>query len=219
MLSLEGREIERVFIVDDDAYARDIYAEYVEDAQLEPVIADGKYGEVDELLMQAKNANAQAIICDYHLSVGNYATFNGASAVAKWYCQSIPALLCTNFEKAQVDEMRIWRRQIPVLMRPDEFGSTSLVDGLQTCLRELLGQFKTERKPIRSLIYVVDRDDRAMYVQVPSWYEPATAVDLLETAVPPEIWSAATAGHRFHAMVNIGATRMEELYFMDWELQ
>lgn len=219
MLSLEGREIERVFIVDDDASARDNYAEFVEDAQLEAVVADGTYGKVEELLGQAKDANAQAIICDYHLSVGNYATFNGASAVAQWYQQSIPALLCTNFEKAQVDEMRKWRPQIPVLMRPNEFGSTSLVNGLQICLKELLGQFRTERKPFRSLIYVVDRDDKAMYVQVPSWYEPATAIDLLETAVPPEIWRSATAGHRFHAMVNIGATRMEELYFTDWEPQ
>lgn len=219
MLSLEGRDIDRVLIVDDDPGAREAYAGHVEDARLDPVLADESYGSVEALLKKAEDSKAQAIVCDFHLSVRNYATFDGASAVARWYERSTPALLCTNFEKAQVDEMRCWRHRIPVLMRPDEFDSNAFIDGIRACLREFRGEYLVTRKPFRTMVRVVDRDERAMYVQVPAWYEPSTAIDLLESAVPAHVWAAATPDRRFHAKVNIGATRMEELYFKDWELR
>ncbi|ESQ07898.1 MAG: response regulator [Thiohalocapsa sp. PB-PSB1] len=218
MLSLEGRDIDRVLIVDDDPEARELYAAYVEDARLEPVLAEERYNSVEQLLKTADDASAQAIVCDFHLSVRNYASFDGASAVARWYERSTPALLCTNFEKAQVDEMRRWRHQIPVLMRPDEFDSDAFIDGIRACLKEFRGEYRLTREPFRTLVRVIDRDERAMYVQVPGWYEPSTAIDLLKVAVPSAVWAAAAPDRRFHAKVNIGATRMEELYFKDWEL-
>lgn len=217
MLSVEGTQVERILIVDDDAEAREIYADLVEEAGLQPILADGRYGELDELLDFAKTQRVHAALCDYHLAVGNYATFNGAQAASRWYDQALPALLCTNFEKAQVDEMRSWRRYIPVLVRPNDLEPANLKPSLAVCIREMSGDFTVPRRPFRSLLYVVDRDARAMYVQIPSWSEPTLVVDLLKDAIPPKIWSAAKPGARMHAWVNIGANRSEELYFEKWE--
>ncbi len=219
MLEIEGVEVSRVLVLDDDAGSREIYAELIEEADLEPILADGRYGEVDELLTFASSKGIDAALCDYHLAVGNYATFNGAQAASRWYQRTLPALLCTNFEKAQVDEMRCWRQHIPVLIRPEDLEPGSFYPSFRTCVREMKGEFLVSRRPFRSQVYVVDRDERAMYVQLPSWTEPSLVVDLLKAAVPQRVWNAATPGVRMHAAVNIGSSRSEELYFRDWELQ
>lgn len=219
MLEVEGHQLERVFVVDDDPLSREIYAETLEDAELTPIPANGSYSSVDELVDAGENFGVQAVLCDFHLAVGNYAAFDGARAVSQWYQRDIPALLCTNFGKAQVDEMRSWRQYIPVLLRPDQLEPESLHPSFGACIREMNGQYTIRRKPYRSLVYVVDRDDRAMYVQLPSWEQPSMVVDLLRSGVPEDIWELARPGRRLHAEVNIGAREMEELYFKGWEVE
>jgi len=54
------------------------------------------------------------------LKVKTYATFNGAELVASLYDRKLPAILCTRFEFADLDEIRPYRQRIPALLRPDE---------------------------------------------------------------------------------------------------
>jgi hypothetical protein len=91
---------------------------------------------------------------------------------------------------------------------------------LAKCIEEISGTFRPDRKPWRTLIRVDDIDPEgdprpSCYVVVPAWN--ATQIiqirlDDLPLHVRPSIRSAT----HWHADVNIGAERAEDLYFAEW---
>ena len=221
-LKLNGKEIERVQIVDDDPMVRAAYKYPVEELQLEPILAEGPLPVLDQFITDTLRG-ADAAILDHQLRARNYANFNGAESVARLYQEGFPAVLCTTWADAKIDEMRRFRRFIPVILRPDELEPDSLVHGFERCIEEFNGRYRPSRKPWRSLIRVEDVDDDEwrgfLFVVIPGW-DPNEVIRLRRNDVPGDIRERIEAGaRRFHAHVNIGAETHEELFFEDWEVR
>jgi hypothetical protein len=219
-LLVAGREIERVSIVDDNAEARQGYEYSVEDLNLTPVLETGPLGNLDDFVRRTPE-RSDAAICDHHLKKQNYARFNGAEAVAAWYRQGFPALLCTKYETAEVEEIRKHMRFIPVMMKPNELDMDSIQKGFKRCIAEFAGDFAASRRPWRTLIRVDDVREGATNwfgVIVPAW-DPGEVVRVWFDHVPTEIHGVIRPDARLHAQVNLGASKPEELYFTDWEMQ
>jgi len=220
-MKISGTDIGRVAIIDDDARVRGVYEYTVQDLDLRAVNEVGPLGTINEFSPLAAS-HAEAAICDHHLQVSNYARFNGAELVAHFYERKFPAILCTKWEEAAIVEMRRFRRNIPVLLKPDELDPDAFISGIAQCVEEFGGVYVPQRRPWRSLIRVEDFDsaetaDRRVYVVVSEW-DSDTVVSLLAMDLPPPVRAELGKRQRFHARVNAGATTSHELYFSDWEI-
>ncbi len=217
-LVIEKRNIKKVFIIDDQAAARDAMAEVIEDVDLEPIIKSKQLPSLDELI-EDLTKNADAAIFDHHLKVGNYANFDGAEAVAKLYELNFPALLITSWTDAVMDDIRLFRRRIPVLIRSRDAESGNIEKGLVKCVNELDDNYSSERRPCRSLIRIKDinEDSTLIYVVVPAW-NPDEVIRLSVDLIPAKFQRDLKIGTRYFAEVNIGATALDELYFENFEI-
>jgi hypothetical protein len=150
--------------------------------------------------------------------VRNYAGFNGAETVALMYQNQFPAVLCTRYEQSSIDEMRRFRRFIPVLMKPNELTPGSLVKGFEICINEFTDNYSTHRKPWRTLVRVDDLDEENgyFYVIVPAW-DPNQIIRIRKTDLPKKVLEKLGRKSRFHALVNVGAELHQEIYFDNWE--
>src|ERR1017187_5208929 len=220
-LVIAHHTIERVAIIDDQQAARATFEEIVEDLQLRPVPQGGPLNGLADYVNLLPTV-ADAALCDHHLKVSAYASFNGADLVARCNQQGFPTLLCTNWNHADIDEMRHLRRYIPILVRPGKLDPESMRNGFQKCIEEFGGTFDPSRRPWRALVRIVElRDDpgqRAAYVVVPAW-ESEEVVRIPASALPGDFFAKTPEGARVHARVNIGAESHEDLYFTDWEYQ
>jgi hypothetical protein len=158
-LVIASHTIERVMIIDDQQAARATFEEIVEDLHLRPVSEDGPLNGLAEYVNHLPTV-ADAALCDHHLKMSAYASFNGADLVARCNRKGFPTLLCTNWNHADIDEMRHLRRYIPVLVRPGKLDPESMREGFQKCVEEYDGTFEPPRRPWRALVRVVElRDD------------------------------------------------------------
>jgi CheY-like chemotaxis protein len=217
-ITIAGRTLHRAKVVDDDANARRSVALVVNDADLEAIEVAGPLPSLQEFVRQTVE-QSDAIVCDHRLKRTNYALFDGAEAVASFYRERFPAVLCTSYVKADIDSMRQYRREIPALFstpaNPD-----NIARGLEQCIEEFSGHFRPTRKLWRTLIRVEDRNDESVphliYVVVPGW-SAAEAIrlpmNLLPTAIQPNI----KPGSRLFAKTNLGAEKQEDLFFQDFE--
>lgn len=214
-LILLGHTIERVSIVDDTAAVRKGFAYTVQDLKLTPVM---ETGPMPDLLASVRRlrATAHAALCDFQLRVSNYAAFDGAALVAELYTSAVPAVLCTRFEKSNIDEIRRFRPRIPCLLTPTELDEDSLVRGFETCLKEFRHEFMPDRRAWRALVRVQNVEEHYVYVIVPAW-DSTEGLRLLRHDIPAAIASKFVPGFRCHAQVNLGATRNEDLFFASWE--
>jgi len=221
-ITIAKRSIQRVSIIDDQVSAREMCELSVDDLGLEPV---SEAGPLDEQLLVCVNTireRADAAICDYNLKVKAYSTFNGAELAAEFYKVKFPAVLCTKWYKAVIDEMRQFRRFIPSLVDPNKLDPTSIRSGIESCIREFEGDFRAVRRPWRTLVRVedirkADQGSDFVYVVVPAW-NSNEVVKLPIMLIPPGIIKKLGAGSRLHAKVNLGASGNEELFFEEWEL-
>lgn len=218
-LQVLGRTIDRVAIVDDESSARKSYELTVEDLSLTPVSQDGPLEGLNQFLERLLRV-ADAALCDHHLQVRTYAGFNGADLVAQCYRQSFPALLCTTWNRASLDEMRGLRRFIPVMLNPKMIEPDTIRSGFVRCMEEFREQFSVDRRPWRALVRVVEAKEAGVnsivYVVVPSW-DSREVVPIVRHTLPDVIQRLAKPGARFHAQVNLGAESYEELYLDQWE--
>ncbi|WP_124778920.1 MULTISPECIES: hypothetical protein [Micromonospora] len=219
-VELLSRQLSRVAIVDDQPESRKSYSYTVEDAELEPVAEDGPLGSLDDYLRSRHISQyADAALCDYRLGGRAYASFSGAQLVARWYKENFPALLCTRWEKAQIEHIRPYRRWIPVLMTPDELTVDTLMDGLKECLFELNGNFRPHRRPWRTQVHFLSKDDdqrNTYFAEIPGW-ERNDVIRVSLTDLPQEVATMVRDDWRCHARANLGAESPEELYLCDWE--
>jgi CheY-like chemotaxis protein len=216
---IDSVEITRVSVIDDDPPARDSYELTLEDLGLQAVPENGPLGDMNTCIGVVRS-KADAALCDHHLKVKAYSMFNGAELVAKLYQLNFPAVLCTNWNNASVDEMRPFRRFIASLVDPKTLDPHSLRYGLESCIMEFKGDFRAVRRPWRTLVRVEDMPEAEqgvpfIYVAVPAW--SAEIVRLPSTVFPEGIRKALAPGFRLHAKVNLGASGHEELFFEDWE--
>lgn len=218
MVLLLDRRIDRVSVVDDDPDARDVYGYTIEDAELVPVAEDGPLMAVDRSVREIAD-HAQAVLCDHYLRKRSYANFDGAELVAACYDRGLPAVLCTRFERPDIESIRRFRRKIPVLLSGDDLDPDRLVKALEECLREFAYGPDPHRRPWRNQVRVVDVGDKdrgVFYVTVPGW-RGDERIGVLRADVPPGVRARLVEGYRLHAKVNIGAESADELFFQDWE--
>jgi hypothetical protein len=219
MSTIADRDIELVGIVDDNPEARQSYEWTVEDADLRPVEETGPLGNLDDYLAAAV-PRLDAILCDHHLRVRNYARFNGAELAAALYDRSVPAVLCTRWEDAHLDLIRRYRDKVPALVRWDELNPDTFVKALDLTIRELRGEFSQQRRPWRTQVHIVDVDmgvdDEFFYVDLPAWTSD-DVIRLRKADLQTELRDQLKLDARWHARVNIGAEELSELYFREWE--
>jgi len=214
-LQIANHEIRHVLVVEDNPGARESYQYTLEDMDLEPVLEKGPLGNLESYI-SAVTGRCDAAICDHHLKESGYAGFNGAKLVAEMNSRQQPAVLCTAWEEAVVDEIRLFRKNIPCLLKPGEFDPESFQRALEVCIDEFRGHFQPSRYPSRTLVRVEAVDQDNVYVVLPGW-NPQEVIRLTRAAIGPDVRSYIEAGARLHARVNIGAERQDELYFDQWE--
>jgi CheY-like chemotaxis protein len=224
IVTSEHHAFERIFVLDDDPAARSAYRFAIEDMKAQPVLEGGPLWDFEQAITKM-TSNGNAAICDYHLRAKNYANFNGAQVVAALYKSSYPAILCTRFEKTQADEIRIHRRKVPVLITPSDMDSETLLSGFRVCQDEFDGNYLPSRRPWRTLIRVEgieapdNRSGGYFLAIVPAW-SGSEGIKIYMDSVPESVQSQIKSGHmRFHAQVNLGAEKLEDLYFDEWEDQ
>jgi hypothetical protein len=217
MVKISGREIRLVRIIDDDKQFRDSLADTVAEAHLEPVQESGPLGALSDFADRTART-AHAALCDHHLRRKNYySTFNGAEAVSALYKRQIPALLCTRWDQANIEEIRGFRRFVPVLLKPSEIDPDSVVRGLAYCIDEFNGRFRQNRRPSRALVRVEDLDKQLVYIVVPA-FAPDEVIRIFASDLPGGIKKAIENGQRrFHAQVNLGADSHDQLFLESWE--
>ena len=70
----------------------------------------------------------------------------------------------------------------------------------------------------RTLVRVVEVKNGMVVMVVPGWNHKYPIV-FSPTELPNEIVAVAKEGRRFHARVNLGAEKREDLVFTDWETE
>lgn len=221
-LKICNTDIEAISIIDDNQYAREAYELPVEELDIQPYTVDGPIKDLESII-KLTTEYSQAAICDHNLTVGSYAKFDGAELVAQWYQNKFPAILCTRYDQASLDEMRRYRKHIPVLVTPDNLDPDVIRDGIEKCIKEFKDEFQPSRQAWRALVRVDDvQTDTSLqnsyiYVVVPSWSNDKV-IRLMMQDVPEEILKVIEGGSRLHAQVNLGAESQSELYFTNWEV-
>jgi len=219
MINLKGNQIERISVIDDDPTNRDGYSLFIEELAIEALKEDGPFSSVTECAGRVL-ASSQAAISDFKLRVKNYATFNGAELVALLYEKRVPAILCTRFEWADIDQIRPFRSCIPSLLRPDELDTESIPLALERCVQEFHSEFMQTRRPWKALIRVEDIHTEPgqgtnIDVCIPSWNNNVM-IRLMQSEIPEWLHAGLTPNKRVYANVNLGAERPEDLYFANW---
>jgi hypothetical protein len=207
-----------VAIVDDNDASRESFGFTVEDAHLNPLPATGPLGSLANF--RERLAGTDFLLSDYELRARNYANFTGAELVAQRQRSGQPSVLCTKYEKPQVERIRPYRRWIPALLAPDELTPDILLSSLERCIGEIRGEFEPAREPWRALVRFVEEDPETpgrYFVELPSWSVrellPVSTADL-----PEHIASQVAPDFRCHAMINLDSERYEDLYFDGWEV-
>jgi hypothetical protein len=192
------KKIRKIAVIDDDKEAREAMAEIVTDA-------------IGKL-----NKEADAAIFDHRLTPRNYAAFQGAEAVAALYDVHFPALLVTAWSIEDIDNIRPYRRKIPVMIRSGGLESKIIRDSILKCLNEFRDNYTKERIPHRVLLRVEDVDTQFAYIIIPSW-DPRNGLKLPKKIFPWK-FGQVKSGIRLFAEVNIGALKNEDLYFDKFEI-
>lgn len=216
-LKIGNRTIKRVLIVDDEQSVRESYGDAIHDLGLEPVYERGPMKGIDQALANLRDI-ADALVCDLHLRIKNFSPFNGDLFVASSNREKVPALLCTNYTDSDITVMRSKRRYIPTLLKGDAFQPDAIRSGFERCIREGDGTFDPSRRPWRTLVRVADIEEerRYFYVVVPGW-NVMQKIPVYFNDLPEALRGQIQPTARFHAQVNLGAERPEDLYFSDWE--
>lgn len=218
MTQIAGRDVRRVKVIDDDKDFRKTLAETVQDAGFIPIDEAGPLGTLRSFVRDTVGST-QAALCDHHLRQrARYSSFNGAEAVAELYRQKFPAVLCTRWDQANIEEIRGFRQYVPVLLRPSEVDPDAVTRGIGYCIDEFNGIFRQNRKASRALVRVEDSDSELIYVIVPA-FAPDEIIRLRKEDIPSPIIAVLKSKkkNRFHARVNLGAETSDQLFFKSWE--
>lgn len=216
MWTIGEHTISTVAVVDDEKGSRESLGWMLSDADLEMREVDGPLRDIDSAQESAFSA-ADALICDHHLSVRNYAVFAGAELVARSVRAGSLAILCTRFIGPDIDDIRPLLQYIPVVRRPDELNEPKeLYRALVLCADELDGNAPPQRRLWRAQL-VVDRvDDSSFDVSVPSW-ELEESIRLRLEDVPQRLRPHVKVGFRTHVRTNLGAEEADQLFIESWE--
>jgi hypothetical protein len=212
---IAGRKIERVRIVEDDPSNRESMSEVVADANFKPVLENGPLPDLKKFITNAIE-DTDAFIFDHHLKQSQYAPFDGAQAVASLY-KKCPSLLCTQWSKADIDGMRLYRRYVPVLIPTDKLDTDKVTEAITVCINEFNNKFLPSREPVQTILRIesVDFEQKPpiVYGVVPSW-NPRQVIRFPISVIKNEsLQQYVRPDARFFVHVNLGAEDEAELYF------
>lgn len=214
------RTITSVAVIDDQPEVRKGYGYTIQNVGLQPSLQEGPLPETVKETGSLIAGTASAAICDYRLSSRAYAKFKGAELAANLYKRKLPALLCTQYERAEVYQITPFRRWIPVILSPRDVNEQTLIDGLRECLAELNGMIRVDRRPWRTLIHFLSEDEDhpgEYFAEIPGWaLDQIIRIPL--SSLPPEIRERVEPDYRCFAHVNLGAESDIDLFVCDWEL-
>ena len=214
MWNIGQHTISSVAVVDDDAESRKSIGWMLSDSNLEMKEFNGPLINVSDTRYQIYS-EANALICDHYLSVGNYAQFGGAELVAECIKSRSLAILCTRFFRPDIDDIRSSLRYIPVVRRSDELsGPDELYEAFALCAEELDGNVPSDRKIWRAQIVVERIEGPYFDVSIPSWQLEETIRLRLEDT-PHEIRPKIAIGYRMHVWANLGAETSDR-FFIAW---
>ena len=216
-MQLPDNVIRKVAVIDDKREACEAMAEAVEDANLEPVPYQDRLESIKNFIPRVIK-ETDAAIFDHYLKPGNYANFNGAEAVSRLYKKKFPALLVTTYSKADIDNIRPFRRNIPVLISGGYADSETIKEGIKKCLNEFSNKYSKDRKAWRTLIRIerIDKKREIAFAIIPAW-NPDEFVRIPLKLIPGKLLIDKPI-FRLIAHVNIGAKNHEDLYFENFEL-
>ncbi|MGA2989586.1 MAG: hypothetical protein ABSD88_03845 [Candidatus Korobacteraceae bacterium] len=218
-LNIQGQNISRVQVIDDDPTARRAMAFTITDANLEALPADGPLPKLREFVKSTKR-QVDAVVSDHRLKQGHYATFNGAEAVAELYNAHCPAVLCTRWSTADIDAIRQYIPFIPSLISIDEVNPETIATGFARCISEFKSEPVPSRRAWRTLLRVesveVGSKPALFYVAIPGW-DSKEIIRLPLDLIPYQRRTLLKPGFRFFASVNKGAEQPEALFFTNFE--
>ena len=219
-LSVAGKEISRLKIIEDDENARDSLAETVIDVHICPDKIEGPLGELDDFLRKQTD-DTDAFIFDHQLKQSGYALFNGAEAVARLY-RKRPSMLCTAWTNADMDTIRTYRRYIPSLIHSDDINPDIIAKALEVCINEFKEIYLPSREPIKTLVRIesvdVEKTPKVVYAVIPSW-NPKEVIRFPLSMVPSDIRGNVNEGARLLAQVNLGAEDHSSLFLDSFEFR
>ena len=206
--------IANVAVVDDDPESRKGTGYSIEDAELVPVpMEEGPGKDVSGYIDQL--CEIGAVVSDHQMKETGYSTITGADLVSRCYRAGVPGILCTKYDKVKGYEISRYRREIPVLLYPDQMNPETILSGLEVCQKEMLGEYSPERSPHKTLIRVEEIEetgpDAGLIVTIPAW-DPHRVVRIYEDAVDKSLSHVYRGSQRFFALVNIGCESYDDLY-------
>jgi hypothetical protein len=213
--ALVPKMIQKIAVVDDDEQARAAMAETIVDANLQPIVQRARLNSLNDLIIILKR-DADAAVCDHRLKPRNYAAFQGAEAVSELYKIGFPAILVTAWSTEDVDNIRPYRRRIPIVIRSGDLEPKAIKNGITLCLNEFQNTYVKERYPWRVIIRIEEVDKSSAFVIIPSW-DPKIGLRLPLSIFTSEC-GQIRPGIRLFAEVNIGASKAEDLYFDRFEV-
>lgn len=218
LLTINNKSIQRVMVVDNQPDSLEAVAYSVEEASLEPIVYHNASTSIQECLSMV-TTKAEAAIFAHHLGLKNRVHFSGASAVAQLYRQQFPSLLVTAWAEADIDNIRPFRQNIPILIKSHKAEPQIILSGFEQCIKEFSGDYSSSRRRWRTLIRIedVDLEKSIVYVVIPGW-NPFDVVRLPLSLFPEEQREKVVPSARFFAKVNTGASHHEELYFEEFEI-
>lgn len=216
---LSTARIRDVAIIDDNDDTRETMSDYLKGADFVPHLLTGPFRTIDDLVSAVMRVS-NAVVCDHRLTTRNFAPCSGAEVVDLCYRKSFPPVLITTWSKADIDQIRRYRRRIPVLLTPEEANPDTITRGFEACMAEFRDVFQSTRRPWRTLVRVedVDFDQKppVVYAVVPGWNSEEVIRFPLDM-IPDDLYPFVKSGERFYAKVNIGAESQEDLYFDEFE--
>jgi hypothetical protein len=223
-VNIEGKDISRVFLIDDDPSVRDLYQFHLDDVHVETEKVVSISG-MDQLL-QASNDH-DGFVCDFHLNNSRYSPINGDVIVSGLYQKKIPAVLCSR-DVDTVSSVRRLRHSIPCIIEARDLNVDSIMQSFATCIREFSGNFSKERRPWPTLIRIENIVQRSptflrVAVVIPGW-EPQSIVEVdilkAEVGLCADIIKAIDGGDVFRckAQVNLDSESQRDVYVKDWVL-
>jgi hypothetical protein len=212
--TIVDRIISRVHIIDDNEIFRGALEEAVQESELQPIQQQSKVESVDRFLMEVVGSE-DAVVSDHQLKIKNYFPINGAEVVYKCYEHKIPSVLVTRYE-THIDEIRRYRKNIPVILNPEDFEPDTLIHSLEVCINEFNGNIRQARKGWRTLVRIDGADESHVYVIIPAWHT-SEVISINKSDLPEDMRGIAVPEKRFHACINIGTESPNDLYFTNWE--
>lgn len=221
-LNIEGRDISRVFLIDDEPSVREVYGYHLDDLRVRTEEVNHISGM--EQLLNASNDH-DGFVCDFHLNNSRYSPINGDVIVSSLYKKKIPAVLCSR-DVDTISSVRRLRHSIPCIIEARNLNGESVMEAFATCIREFSGNFSTNRRPWPTLIRIENIVEETsailrVAVVVPGW-EPQSIIEFdiskSEVGFHSDIVKSIKGGdiYRCKAQVNLDAESQSDIYIKDW---